>query len=87
MIGDVTDVAQRSGVKRVSKLRDFPTLRSRFHTLFAQDTMHDFAGGVLGWFIQRAFLEYNTTPDRCERLNQELEVARRPYLRRCERSS
>ena len=77
LLGDTSDITRVSGIKRISKLRELPTLRARFHTLFAQDPMHDFAEGVLGWFIQRAFAEFNTTQDRCDAVNARLEAVKK----------
>lgn len=72
-----TGTTQNSGIKRISSLRDLPTLRPRFHTLFAQDTMHDFAEGVLRWFIQRVLAEFVTTPAREADLSARLEIVKR----------
>ena len=56
-----SDITQKTGVKRISAIRDLPTLRPRFHTLFAQDPMHDFSEGIVPWFLQLVFRTFNRT--------------------------
>lgn len=47
-------IQRDTGIKRVSALRELPQLRPVFHVLFAQDPMHDFAEGVVLWFLHLA---------------------------------
>lgn len=58
IVGGSVDT-KSSGVKRISALRDFPGVRTRFHTLFSQDPMHDYAEGVLAWFVQATFKKFH----------------------------
>lgn len=67
---------KRTGITRISSLRDFPGLRPVFHTLFSQDPMHDFCEGVLLWFCHRAMDEYCTTDLDRERTAEALATAR-----------
>lgn len=74
--GDMSDMTRRTGVKRISGLRDFPSARSRFHTLFGQDPMHDFAEGLLAWFVQRVLQEFITTTGRAVEFGETLETVK-----------
>jgi len=61
-IGLRSDVRKRTGITRVSALRDYPGLRPVFHSLFAQDPMHDFCEGVLLWVCQMLVRKACPTP-------------------------
>ena len=76
-VGDVDSaITKRTGVKRVSALRDLPGVRERFHTLFGQDPMHDFSEGVIVWYLQVLFRSMHGDRVRAAASNDLLETAK-----------
>ena len=76
-IGSKTAVQQATGIKRISALRQLPTARERFHTLFSQDPMHDFAEGCIAWCVQRVLQEITATEQGTELIQQRLDEMRK----------
>ena len=54
-VGGSKETSRLTGVKRVSALYQLPGIKGRFHRIFSNDPMHDFAEGVVQWFIMRCF--------------------------------
>ena len=77
VIGEKDDTGRGTGVKRISAIRELPGVVGRFHTMFPQDPMHDFAEGILAWFIMRVFREHVTTFDAYVSANSRFEAAKR----------
>ena len=76
-LGSKTTVQQSTGIKRISSLRMLPTARDRFHTLFAQDPMHDFAEGCIVWFLQRVLQEMCKSESDLVTFRQKLDEVRK----------
>lgn len=76
-LGAVEENRKGHGVKRVSAVRDLPTVRARFHSLFSQDPMHDFCEGVLPWTVTKVLQEGCKTLTEVATAGRQLEAARK----------